>query len=87
MNVISVMTELAKMLMFLLQDDDAKNKRLVNEIKITFNDSPRRGRGGRRPRGVRGGRGMGRGGDRKNPNAAPKFDDENDFPMLVKTEA
>lgn len=69
------------------EDDDMKNKRLVNEIKITFNDSPRRGRGGRRPRGIRGGRGTGRGGDRKNPNAAPKFDDENDFPMLVKTEA
>ena len=69
------------------QDEEAKNKRLVNEIKITFNDSPRRGRGGRRPRGVRGGRGSGRGSDRKNPNAAPKFDDETDFPMLVKIEA
>jgi len=66
----------------------------MNEIKITFNDSPRGrgGRGGRRgergggPRGPRGGRTGGRGGDRR-PNAAPKFDDEADFPSLIKSPA
>lgn len=35
------------------EDDEVRSKRFVNEIKITFNDSPRRGRGGRRPRGPR----------------------------------
>ena len=65
----------------------------MNEIKITFNDSPRgRGRGARRdgrgargPRGTRGG-GGGRGGDRRSGNTAPKFDDD-DFPSLIKTAA
>lgn len=70
-------------------DDEDKPKRLVNEIKITFNDSPRRGRGGRRPRGPRGGRGgTGRGIDKRGGGgAAPKFEDENEFPSLIKTAA
>jgi len=70
-------------------EEEAKAKKLINEIKITFNDSPRRGRGGRRPRGPRGGdRGSRRGGDRRSPNVAPRFDDENDFPALnIKTAA
>lgn len=69
-------------------EDEARSKRFVNEIKITFNDSPRRGRGGRRPRGPRGGRATGRGGDRRGgSNSAPKFEDENEFPSLIKTAA
>lgn len=66
-----------------------RNKKLMKEIKITFNDSPRgRGRGGRRgARGTRGsGRAGGRGGDRRSGNSAPKFDDD-DFPSLVKSAA
>ncbi|XP_046332587.1 plasminogen activator inhibitor 1 RNA-binding protein-like isoform X1 [Haliotis rufescens] len=63
------------------------NKNLL-DIKITFNDPVRRGRGGRRPRD---GRGRGRGGsgrgERKPRDSAPRMDDENDFPRLVKTEA
>ena len=69
------------------QEDELRQKKLVNEIRITFNDSPRRGRGGRRPRGARGGRSGGGRGDRRSANAAPKFDDENDFPSLIKSAA
>ncbi|XP_060589254.1 SERPINE1 mRNA-binding protein 1-like isoform X2 [Ruditapes philippinarum] len=68
-------------------EDEMRQKKLVNEIRITFNDSPRRGRGGRRPRGARGGRSGGGRGDRRSANAAPKFDDENDFPSLIKSAA
>lgn len=67
-------------------EDELRNKKLMNDIKITFNDSPRRGRGGRRPRGARGGR-IGGGRGERRPNAAPKFDDENDFPSLIKSPA
>lgn len=72
------------------EDEDDHRSKVVTEIRITFNDSPRRGRGSRRPRGGRGGRGergMGRGERRGGGNSresAPKFDDENDFPSLVK---
>lgn len=76
--------------LFYLQEDEIRNKKLVNEIKITFNDSPRgRGRGGRRggARGPRGsGRTGGRGGDRRSGNSAPKFD-EDEFPSLIKSAA
>lgn len=78
---------LTSIMHFVLQEDTIRKKKLVNEIKITFNDSPRRGRGGRRPRGPRGGRTGGRGGDRRSANAAPRFDDENDFPSLIKSAA
>lgn len=73
---------------YVFQEEESRKKRLMNEIKITFNDSPRgRGRGGRRggARGPRGGRG-GRGGDRRSANTAPKFD-EDDFPSLIKSAA
>ncbi|XP_050401536.1 plasminogen activator inhibitor 1 RNA-binding protein isoform X1 [Patella vulgata] len=72
-----------------------KNKNTLN-IEITFNDNNRRGgRGGRRGRGpgrgfYRGGSprgGGGRGGDRKYREAAPRVDDEKDFPSLVKSVA
>ncbi|KAK3586341.1 hypothetical protein CHS0354_038321 [Potamilus streckersoni] len=71
------------------EEEEDRNKQIINNIKFTFSDSPRRGRGGRRPRGPRGGmggRGSGRG-DRKAKEVAPRFDDEKDFPRLVKTEA
>ena len=52
-----------------LQDYDVhRQKKNVVNIEITFNDTPRRGRGGRRPRGDRGGRGgFGRGGGDRGP--------------------
>lgn len=71
------------------EEEEHKMKNQV-PIRITFNDSPRRGgRGGRRPRGGRGPRGTpGRGDRRGNPrDSAPKFDDEADFPSLVKSVA
>ncbi|CAG2254874.1 SERBP1 [Mytilus edulis] len=71
------------------EEDDHKSKSQL-PIRITFNDSPRRGgRGGRRPRGGRGPRGsMGRGDRRGNSrDTAPRFDDEADFPSLVKSAA
>lgn len=82
------------------QDEDrhGHRKQLLTDIRITFSDTPRRGgrggrRGGRAP-GGRGGRGAGRGGfggsDRSPRNlkeAAPRMDDETDFPRLVKSEA
>lgn len=74
---------------YILQEEEHKLKNQV-PIRITFNDSPRRGgRGGRRPRGGRGPRGTpGRGDRRGNPrDAAPRFDDEADFPSLVKSAA
>lgn len=64
----------------------------MNSFKFVFNTDTRRGGRGRGPRERRGG-GGGRGGregrgDRRGPReSAPKFDDENDFPSLVKTEA
>lgn len=64
----------------------------MNSFKFVFNTDTRRGGRGRGPRERRGG-GGGRGGrggrgDRRGPQeSAPKFDDENDFPSLVKTEA
>ena len=72
--------------------EEEEEHKLKNQvpIRITFNDSPRRGgRGGRRPRGGRGPRGTpGRGDRRGNPrDAAPRFDDEADFPSLVKSAA
>ena len=78
--------------LFDLQDEEAnKQKNLVNSFKFVFNTETRRGGRGRGPRerrgggrGGRGGRGDRRGGPRE---SAPKFDDENDFPSLVKTEA
>lgn len=80
------------------QEDErpAHAKNIVN-IPITFNDSIRRGRGGRRPRGntMRGGRpGTGRGGREggggangpqqpsRQRESAPRMDDEN-FPSLT----
>lgn len=74
---------------FVFQEDEHKSKSQV-PIRITFNDSPRRGgRGGRRPRGGRGPRGTpGRGDRRGGPrDSAPRFDDEADFPSLVKSVA
>ncbi|XP_041356944.1 plasminogen activator inhibitor 1 RNA-binding protein-like isoform X1 [Gigantopelta aegis] len=73
-------------------EDDRHKKKDLLDIRITFNESPRRGRGGRRPRDGRsrggrgGGGGMGRG-DRKPRETAPKMDDETDFPSLVKSAA
>lgn len=64
----------------------------MNSFKFVFNTDTRRGGRGRGPRERRGG-GGGRGGrggrgERRGPReSAPKFDDENDFPSLVKTEA
>ncbi|CAI9727240.1 Hypothetical predicted protein [Octopus vulgaris] len=85
------------------EDEPRRGKNILHNIKITFNDSPRRGRGGgRRGRGSgseRGGgeRGTGgRGGGRAISRAekkggpresAPCMDDENDFPRLVHTAA
>lgn len=75
------------------EDEEAsRQKNLVNSFKFVFNTDTRRGGRGRGPRERRGG-GGGRGGrggrgDRRGPReSAPKFDDENDFPSLVKTEA
>ncbi|GFO39089.1 plasminogen activator inhibitor 1 RNA-binding protein [Plakobranchus ocellatus] len=69
-----------------------RNKHLVTDIRICFNDTPRRGRGRRGgPGGMdRGGnrgsqRGM-RGGGRQK-ESAPQFDNEADFPSLVKLSA
>lgn len=66
----------------------------MNSFKFVFNTDTRRGGRGRGPRERRGGGGGGgrgsRGGrgERRGPReSAPKFDDENDFPSLVKTEA
>lgn len=79
-------------ILFTLQEDERARQKALLNIKITFNDSPRRGRGGRRPRANRGGRmpsGGGRGERRGPREAAPRFDDENDFPSLgvIKTVA
>lgn len=50
------------------EDYDAhRQKKNLVKIEITFNDTPRRGRGGRRPRGERGGRGGGFGRGRDGP--------------------
>jgi len=88
------------------EDDHRHGKKLLTDIRITFNDNPRgRGRGGRgRGRGGERGAGGDRGGDRgrgsgrggpggprgfggKPKEAAPRFDDESDFPSLVKLAA
>ncbi|BFY99716.1 hypothetical protein BsWGS_02756 [Bradybaena similaris] len=72
-------------------DHHSRGKHLVTDIRITFNDNPRRGRGRRGGRGglERGGsRGGMRGvGSKPRESAAPRFDDEVDFPSLVKSAA
>lgn len=75
------------------QQDDrhGRGKQLVTDIRITFNDNPRRGRGRRGGRGgMERGRGGPRGGQRmggRQRENAPRFDDEADFPSLVKSAA
>ncbi|XP_061181771.1 SERPINE1 mRNA-binding protein 1-like isoform X2 [Saccostrea echinata] len=74
------------------EDEEAvRQKNLVNKFKFVFNTETRRGGRGRGPRerrgGGRGGGGRGGRGGRGSRESAPKFDDENDFPSLVKTEA
>jgi len=80
-------------------DRHGRGKQIVTDIRITFNDQPRRGRGRRGGRGgmERGGPGgRGRGGPDRAPGprgpkpareAAPRMDDELDFPSLVKSPA
>ncbi|KAH9523375.1 Plasminogen activator inhibitor 1 RNA-binding protein [Bulinus truncatus] len=77
-------------------DRHTRGKQLVTDIRITFNDTPRRGRGRRGGRGGverggiergRGSRGGGRGVGGKPRESAPRFDDEADFPSLVKSAA
>jgi len=74
--------------------DHHNRKQLVTDIRITFNDNPRRGRGRRGGRGgmERGAGGGGRGarggssnrGFSSQKESAPCFDDEADFPSLLK---